>query len=102
MPTLSGLTMISASTPASSSLSSSSAVLQKGSYIEHAVQEDAVMSSDNTLPLEDASALAGLNHQAGVRWLGGLGAGASSVACTTGVHINDPALCCSTTYLPHR
>ena len=39
LPTLSGLTMISASTPASSSLPSSSAVLQKGRYTELAVQE---------------------------------------------------------------
>ena len=91
MPTLSGLTMISAFTPASSSLPSSSAALQKGSYAEFAVQEIVVMSSVDTPPLENASALAGLNHQAGVRWLGGW-VGCSFIACTGNAHMRDPAL----------
>lgn len=49
------------------------------------------MSSDKTPPLEDASALAGLDNQAGVRWLGGW-LGSSFVICTTDPHMNDPAL----------
>ena len=57
-----------------------------------------MMSSDITPPLEDASALAGLNHQAGVRWLGGW-SGSSVIACTAGIHIHDPTLAAPTVCL---